>query len=194
MGLATIIDLQDDMEVVGQADDGAEAIRVYEQVKPTVTLMDLRLPNGNGTETTETLVKSSNANILVLTTFAGSEEIYRALQAGAKGYLLKNVSAEALFNAIRTVHQGRRCIPEDVASILASRIYTADLTSREIEVLQLLVKGESNKEIGAVLNISPNTTKFHLKSIMTKLNVRDRTEAATVALQRGIVPFRADKE
>ena len=161
---------------------------LFRQHQPDVTLMDLRLPNISGVEAvTEIRKQFPNARIIVLTTFDGDEDIYRALQAGARGYLLKGMFGEELMDAIRAVHAGKSRIPAAIAERLALRMGTSPLTARELDVLKLIVAGKSNKEIGAELTISEATVKTHVNSILGKLSVTDRTQAATTALQRGIV-------
>jgi two-component system NarL family response regulator len=176
------------MRVVGEACDGKQAVELFRQHQPDITIMDLRLPNMTGVEAiTEIRRNFPNARIIVLTTYDGDEDIYRALQAGARGYLLKDMSGDDLMDAIRTVHAGRSRIPPAVAQRLADRLGGPDLTTRELEVLKLIVSGKSNKEIGRDLFISEATVKTHINSLLSKLGVSDRTQAATTALQRGIV-------
>jgi two-component system NarL family response regulator len=152
--------------------------------------MDLRLPVMAGVDAIKAMRQEfPTARIIVLTTFDGDEDIYRALQAGARGYLLKGMSAEELMDAIRTVHSGKTRIPAPVAQILAERMAGPGLTAREMDVLKLIVTGKSNKDIGKDLNISEATVKTHINSILSKLGVNDRTQAATSALQRGIIHF-----
>ncbi|HUK91798.1 MAG TPA: response regulator transcription factor [Blastocatellia bacterium] len=187
-GLTSLINTEPDMTVVAQATNGQQAIELFREHKPDVTLMDLRLPNVGGVEATTTIRKEfPTARIIVLTTYDGDEDIYRALQAGACGYLLKGMFAEELLEAIRAVHSGLRRIPPAVAQRLAERMGGQDLTAREVEVLKLIVKGNSNKEIGAALFISEATVKTHVNNILGKLGASDRTHAATMALQRGII-------
>jgi two-component system NarL family response regulator len=153
-----------------------------------VTLIDLRMPVLGGVEAITTIKREfPNARMIVLTTYDGDEDIYRSLQAGARGYLLKDVFFEELEAAIRTVHGGARHIPAAIAERLVERMAGSDLTGREMEVLELIVKGQSNKEIGATLKISEATVKSHINNILSKLGVTDRTQAATTALQRGLV-------
>jgi DNA-binding NarL/FixJ family response regulator len=187
-GLVALIKTVEDMRVVGEACDGKQAVELFRQHQPDVTIMDLRLPNMTGVEAiTEIRRNFPNARIIVLTTYDGDEDIYRALQAGARGYLLKDMSGDDLMDAIRTVHAGRSRIPPAVAQRLADRLGGPDLTTRELEVLKLIVSGKSNKEIGRDLFISEATVKTHINSLLGKLGVSDRTQAATTALQRGIV-------
>ena len=176
------------MEVVAEASDGAEAVRQYGIHLPDVTLMDLRLGAMGGVEAIKQIrTQWPQARIIVLTTFDGDEDIYRAMQAGAKGYLLKGMSVEDLIGAIRTVHQGRVRIPAQIAEKLAQRMGGPQLTNRELEVLQAIVRGRSNREIASDLSISEATVKTHINSLLGKLGVSDRTQASTAAIQRGIV-------
>jgi two-component system NarL family response regulator len=187
-GLIALLKTVPDMQVVGDASDGEAAVDLYRRLKPDVTIMDLRLPKVSGVEAIrEIRLANAAARVIVLTTFDGDEDIYRALQAGARGYLLKDMFGEELMEAIRTVHAGRTKIPAPVAQILAERMGGPNLTPRESEVLELIVAGRSNKEIGSDLSISEATVKSHINSILSKLGVTDRTQAATTALQRGIV-------
>jgi DNA-binding NarL/FixJ family response regulator len=187
-GLAALLKTVNGMQVVAEASDGKEAVELFERHQPDVTLMDLRMPKLGGVEAvTEIRRKHPGARIIVLTTFDGDEDIYRAIQAGAKGYLLKGMSGEELIDAIHAVHAGKSRIPSVIAERLAERMGGPGLTSREIEVLKAIVAGHSNKEIGAELGISEATVKTHINSILSKLGVTDRTQAATTALQRGIV-------
>jgi len=187
-GLVALIGTLPDMKVIAQASDGAEAVDLYREHRPDVTLMDLRLPKQNGVDAiTRIREEFPSARIIVLTTFDGDEDIYRALQAGAKGYLLKGMNADELTDAIRTVHGGKSRIPAVVAERLAERMGGPSLTGRELDVLKRIVGGRSNKEIASDLFISEATVKTHINSILSKLGVSDRTQAATTALQRGIV-------
>ena len=187
-GLAALLATTPDMTVVAQAADGRQAIEQYRRHQPDITLMDLRLPQMSGVEAIARIrVDFPGARIIVLTTFDGDEDIYRALQAGARGYLLKGMTGEELIDAIHSVHGGKSRIPAPVAERLAERMSAPSLTGRETEVLQLIVGGNSNKEIAAALFISEATVKTHINSLLSKLGVTDRTQAATTALQRGIV-------
>jgi DNA-binding NarL/FixJ family response regulator len=187
-GLVALIGTIPDMKVVAEAADGVQAVELYRKNHPDVTLMDLRLPNKNGVDAiTEIRREFPAARVIVLTTFDGDEDIYRALQAGAKGYLLKGMNADELTEAIRVVHAGKSRIPAVVAERLAERMGGPSLTGRELEVLKRIVSGRSNKEIASDLFISEATVKTHINSILSKLGVSDRTQAATTALQRGIV-------
>jgi DNA-binding NarL/FixJ family response regulator len=187
-GLAALLKTVPDMTVVAQAADGAEGVRLFREHKPDVTIMDLRLPALSGVDAiTQIRSEFPSARIIVLTTFDGDEDIYRALQAGARGYLLKDMFGEELMEAIRVVHSGRTRIPPAIAERLAERMGGPNLTNRELEVLQAIVAGKSNKEIAFGLGISEATVKTHINNILSKLGVTDRTQATTAALQRGIV-------
>jgi DNA-binding NarL/FixJ family response regulator len=187
-GLVALLNTVPDMTVVAEASDGKDALDLFRQHQPDVTLMDLRLPNMSGVEAvTEIRKQFASARIIVLTTFDGDEDIYRALQAGARGYLLKGMFGDELMDAIRAVHAGKSRIPAVIAERLALRMGGSPLTTRELDVLKLIVSGKSNKEIGAELTISEATVKTHINSILSKLSVTDRTQAATTALQRGLV-------
>jgi DNA-binding NarL/FixJ family response regulator len=187
-GLAALLRMVPEFAIVAEAEDGRQAIELYRKHQPDVTLMDLRLPQMNGVDAIGRIrLEFPNARIIVLTTFDGDEDIFRALQAGARGYLLKGMSGDELMEAIRSVYAGKSRIPAPVAERLAERMSAPALTSRETEVLQLIVGGNSNKEIASALNISEATVKTHINSLLGKLGVTDRTQAATTALQRGIV-------
>jgi two-component system NarL family response regulator len=187
-GLVALLGTVDDMQVIAQASDGEEAFEQYRLHQPDVTLMDLRLRTVGGVEAIERIrAKWPAARVIVLTTFDGDEDIYRAVQAGAKAYLLKGMSVEELISTIRLVHQGRVRIPAAIAEKLAERMAGPELTPRELGVLQLIVRGRSNKEIGSDLAISEATVKTHINSLLGKLGVNDRTQASTAAIQRGIV-------
>ncbi len=188
IGLSALIATQKDMSVVGEAGDGLEAVQLYRSLKPDIVILDLRMPAMNGISATSAIIKDDpDAKIMVLSTYDGDVDIHNALRAGALGYLLKGAPSEELVQAIRTVNSGRRYIPASVATRLAEYIYGLDLTSRELEVLTLIVKGRSNKDIAITLSISEATVKTHINNIFSKLGVNDRTQAATMALQRGIV-------
>jgi DNA-binding NarL/FixJ family response regulator len=187
-GLVALLNTVPDLNVIAEAADGQEAVEAHRQHRPDVTLMDLRLPKMGGADAiTQIRQEFPTARIIVLTTFDGDEDIFRALQAGAKGYLLKGADAEELTAAIRTVYAGKSRIPAFVAEKLAERMGGPGLTTREVEVLKRIVAGRSNKEIAGDLNISEATVKTHINSLLSKLGVSDRTQPATTALQRGIV-------
>jgi len=187
-GLTALINSEADMTVAAEATNGQQAIDLFKQYRPDVTIMDLRMPVLGGVDAITAIRKEfPTARIIVLTTYDGDEDIYRALQAGASGYLLKGMLAEELLEAIRAVHSGLRRIPAAVAERLAVRMGGPGLTSRELDVLALIVKGNSNKEIASALTISEATVKTHINNILSKLGASDRTQAATMALQRGII-------
>jgi DNA-binding NarL/FixJ family response regulator len=187
-GLAALLKTVPGFAVTAEASDGEEAVELFRKHQPDVTLMDLRLPKMNGVEAIGHIRgEFPTARIIVLTTFDGDEDIYRAMQAGAKGYLLKGMDLNELTEAVKIVHSGKSRIPSRVAEKLAERMSGASLTARELEVLQLIVAGKSNKDIGNALFISEATVKTHVNSLLSKMGVEDRTQAATTALQRGIV-------
>jgi DNA-binding NarL/FixJ family response regulator len=188
MGLSASLNIEPDMQVVAEASSGEQAIALYREHQPEVVIMDCRLPGMNGSQTTAAITKEfPQARILMLSTHSGEEEIYRALQAGARGYVMKSTIREELLQAIRTVYAGKKHIDQIVAQSLAERLSHQALTSREFEVLGMLVKGLSNKEIGARLRVQEVTIKQHVSHLFQKLNVSDRTQAVTAALTRGIV-------
>ncbi len=187
-GLAALIETEPDLEVIAETSDGSHAIELFRKQKPDIVLMDLRLPGMGGVETTIAIRREfPEARIIVLTTFDMDEDIYRAMESGAKSYLLKDTPDDELAATIRAVHAGREKLPPRVAERLAARRLRPDLKERELEVLQLLVKGRSNKEIGSTLFISEDTVKAHLKTLFAKLAVQDRTTAAITAIRQGIV-------
>lgn len=190
-GFVALINTVPDMEVIAEGINGQQAIDLYRQHRPDVMLIDLRMPVIGGVEALNTIRgEFPEARLIVLTTYDGDEDIYRSLQAGAKGYLLKDMFFEELEAAIRSVHAGARRIPAVIAERLAERMAGSILTARELEVLELIVKGQSNKEIGVSLQISEATVKSHVNNLLSKLGVTDRTQAATTALQRGLVHLR----
>jgi len=187
-GLAAIIGLQPDMSVVAEAGSGEEACSICSRQAADVVLMDLRLPGMSGVEAIRAIRKiQPKLRFIVLTTYDGDEDIHQALEAGAQAYLLKAMSHNDLANAIRTVHSGLKFIPASVSRSLAERPPHSELSARELEVLELIVKGRSNREIGEALGISEATVKWHVNIILSRLNVSDRTQATVAALQRGIV-------
>jgi DNA-binding NarL/FixJ family response regulator len=189
-GLVALLNLVEGIQVVGEAADGAEAIGQFRKHLPDVTLVDLRLPKLSGVEVIQRVrSETPQARFVVLTTYDGDEDIYRALKAGAKAYLLKGMTTEELIATIREVHAGKSHIPPAIAERLAERMGTEDLTPREAEVLEQIVAGKSNKEIASELEISEATVKTHINTLLSKLGVTDRTQAATAAIRRGIVPF-----
>lgn len=187
-GLATIIDRDPEMTVIAQAEDGQQAIDLFREHYPNVTLMDLRMPQIGGVEAiTAICAEFKQARIMVLTTYDGDEDIYRGLQAGAQGYLLKDAKPNELLNAIRIVHSGQKYVPPEVGAKLVQRMSNPELSERELEVLRSMAKGMSNQEIGAVLNIGESTVKSHVNRILSKLGVNDRTQAVIISVKRGIV-------
>ena len=187
-GLAALLSVVDGMHVVGEAADGEAAVTQWNSLRPDITLIDLRLPRRSGVEVIQTIRRrEAYARFIVLTTFDGDEDIYRALQAGARAYLLKGMTADTLVSTIRQVHAGKSCIPPVIAQKLAERMGAEELTHREQDVLEQIVRGKSNKEIGVELDISEATVKTHVNSLLGKLGVSDRTQAATAAIQRGLV-------
>lgn len=187
-GLVGILNYQTDMTVVAEAEDGEQAVELYQQYQPDVTLMDLRMPKLEGAGAIAKIrADFPDARIIVLTTYDGDVDIYRGLQAGARGYLLKDATSKELLNAVRSVHRGQRQIAPRVALKLAEQLNDSDaLTDRELEVLHLIVKGNNNQKIGAALNVSESTVKFHINHILQKLGVSDRTQAVVAALKRGL--------
>jgi two-component system NarL family response regulator len=186
-GLAVIINKKTDMKVVGKAKDGIEAINLFRQTQPDVTLMDLRMPGMDGVEAIRAICAEFNtARIIVLTTYDSDEDIYRGLRAGAKGYLLKDCKPDELRTAIRTVYNGQQYIPPNVGAKLVQRMSHPELTDRELEILQLITQGMSNLEIGAALHITESTVKSAVNRILGKLGAKDRTQATIIALKRGI--------
>jgi len=189
-GLVALLNLVEDIQVVGEAADGEEAVVQFRSHHPDVTLIDLRLPKLSGVEVIQRVrSETPQARFVVLTTYDGDEDIYRALKGGAKAYLLKGMTTEELITTIRAVHAGRSHIPATIAERLAERMGTEDLTPRESQVLEQIVTGKSNKEIATELAITEATVKTHINTLLGKLGVEDRTQAATAAIRRGIVPF-----
>lgn len=187
-GLAAIIEQEDDMTVVAEAGDGREAVELWKEHRPDVVLMDLRMPGLSGANAIYELHEAdTDVRVIVLTTFDGDEDIYRAMRAGAKAYLLKDVKKEELFKCIREVHAGNFFIPPAVAAKLASRQTFDELTPRELEVLRHLAEGKPNKTVAQSMSISEVTVKSHVRSIFNKLNVLSRTEAIAVATRSGLI-------
>ena len=194
-GLVALLKTAGGLEVVGEAADGLEALAQFRKHQPAVTLIDLRLPKLSGVDTiTRIRHEAPHARFIVLTTYDGDEDIYRAIQAGAKAYLLKGMTSEELIGAIRAVHAGKSHIPQVIAQRLAERIGAEELTPRELAVLEQIVQGMSNKEIGDELKISEETVKTHVNNLLAKLGVTDRTQAATAAIRRGIVSLEGFEE
>ncbi|HEY3706692.1 MAG TPA: response regulator transcription factor [Terracidiphilus sp.] len=187
-GIATIIDATPDMETVAQAGSAEEAIELYEQFLPDITLMDLQLPAMSGVDAIRNIIaRHHDARFVVLTTYEGDEDIHQALEAGARSYIIKGMPHDALVSALRRVNSGGRFLPPPVSRALSSRTPNSDLSAREREVLKLIVKGKNNKEIAKDLGITEATVKCHVGVILSRLNVSDRTQAAVAALQRGLV-------
>ncbi|XCB28685.1 response regulator transcription factor [Tunturiibacter empetritectus] len=186
-GVIAIIQGCGDMTVVGQAGTAFDAVRLFEEHRPDVTLMDLSLPDGSGVDAIRKIRRSHPvARIIVLTTYEGDEDIYQALEAGAMGYLIKGMPHQSLIDALRRVHAGRRFLPAPVTTALSSRMPDGELSTREREVLALLVRGFSNYEIAEQLSIKESTVKCHVSVILQRLEVTDRTQAVVTALKRGL--------
>jgi DNA-binding NarL/FixJ family response regulator len=187
-GLAALCESEPDMTVVAEAGDGSEALSVFRREKPDIVLMDVRLPGLSGVETILAIrAEFPEARVIVITTYDCDEDLYRAIQSGAQSYLLKDMSKGEIIGNIRAVHSGQHQLAPHLAEQLAKRMKRKDLSQREMEVLQFLVKGRSNKEIAAALFLSEETVKIHLKTLYAKLAVQDRTEAAISAIRHGIV-------
>jgi len=187
-GLNAMLSMEPDLQVVGEAATGGDALSLLKTLRPSVVLMDLLLPDIGGAEVIKRVCSSySDINFIVLTTLSGDEEIYRALEAEARGYLFKDMARKELVQAIRAVHRGQRYIPATVGSAIAESLPRTDLSSREIEVLQLVAGGLRNKEIAYRINVSEATVNAHVKHVLQKLNASDRTQAVTIALKRGII-------
>jgi len=190
-GIALIINQEADMEVVGACSSGDEAVTLYKETKPDVVLMDLRLGKTSGVDAIKAIREfDANARIVVLTMYEGDEDIFRAHKAGATTYLLKDTLSSDLIRVVRAVHAGERPITPEVQARLAERAASPTLTSREIEVLQLISQGLRNKEVGATLGIAEGTVQIHVKNIFGKLNVSDRTAAVQIAVRRGLIQMR----
>ncbi|RUT03413.1 DNA-binding response regulator [Dulcicalothrix desertica PCC 7102] len=189
-GLATIIERELDMSVVGQASNGWEAKELYSKKRPDVVLMDLRMPKLSGAAAIQNICTDfDDANIIILTTYDSDEDIYNGIQAGAKGYLLKDTEPEEILYAIRTVANGQKYISKVVATKLKERMQKPELSQRELEVLQLITNGNTNQQVAAALFITEGTVKYHVNNILGKLGVSDRTQAVVAAVKRGIVKF-----
>jgi len=188
VGVSTIVNMQPDMTVVGEAANGQQAVEMFRQLLPDVTLLDLRMPVMSGIEAAAAIRKDyPNAHLVALTTYGGDEDIKRALNAGVQAYLTKDVLHDELLKAIRAVHAGQTYLPSGVAAALAAQMPRPELSAREVQVLELIVKGLANKQIAFALSIAEHTVKNHVKNILSKLGVQDRTQAATAAIQRGII-------
>jgi DNA-binding NarL/FixJ family response regulator len=188
VGVTTIVNMQPDMAVVAEASNGRQAIEMYRLHLPDVALLDMRMPVMGGVEAAAAIrAEFPDAKMIALSTYGGDEDIRRALSAGVLAYLTKDVLHDELLTAVRAVHSGQRYLPPAVAASLAAQLPRSDLSTRELEVLKLIVKGLANKQIAYTLNIAEYTVKNHVKNILSKLGVQDRTQAATAAIQRGIV-------
>jgi len=187
-GIAAILSTESDLELVAAASCGAEAISLFRQHLPDVTLMDLRLSDMSGSEVTAAIRQEfPEARIIALTSYDGDQDIYRALESGVRGYLLKEMVYSEVVKAIRIVHEGKRFIPVEVAQQLTGFFPDVALTPREVEVLSLVARGLGNKEVGDILGTAPGTVKAHVQNILSKLDAKDRTHAVTIALRRGII-------
>ena len=186
--IAAVLEAQSDMVLVGEASNGREAIDRFRQLRPDVTLMDLRMPDMNGIDAITAICREfRNARIVVLSTYAGDVQAAAALRAGASGYLLKNLVRTELLDTIRAIHAGKRRVPPEIATEIAEHVADDSLTERETEILKGVAAGKSNKRIAAELDISEGTVKTHMKSILPKLDASDRTHAVMIALKRGIL-------
>ena len=187
-GLVSLIKRKSDLVVVGEASNGREAVDLWKEHRPDIALLDLRMPELDGVGAIKEIRElDETAHVIVLTTFDGDEDIYRAIKAGAKAYLLKDTARDALVDCLRRVHAGETYLPPQLAAKLAERVSGEALSAREIEVLRCIAGGKSNKEIGAELFISEGTVKTHVKSIFSKLDVVSRTEAVATATRRGLI-------
>jgi len=188
MGLRASLEMESDLQVVAEAGNGEQTLVQFRRHQPDVALIDLRMPGLDGIQTTAALCREfPQARIVVISTFQGGDDILRAMQAGAKTYLPKSVQRDELIKAVRAIARGETYLPNVVAGRLAERLRRPDLTSRELEVLRLVAAGNSNKDIASTLSIEVGTVKLHVGKILEKLHARDRTEAATMAIQAGIV-------
>ena len=188
VALRSIVDARSDMEIAGETDNVREAIQLHEKLRPDVIIMDLRLPGGSGLDAIAGIRRQDpKARILVLSNYEGSEDVYRAMEAGALAYLTKDAEGDELVRAILAVHAGKRYLPASLGALLAGRMRGDELTDRELDVLRLLAQGFSNREIGDRLRIAEKTVKIHVSRVLDKLGVADRTQAAMTAVQRGIV-------
>jgi DNA-binding NarL/FixJ family response regulator len=187
-GIASILANEADMELVGEANNGREAVSLFKEHKPDVTLMDLRMPEIDGTSATRMIRQEApDARIIALTSYDGDQDIYRALEAGVRGYILKEMVHTEVVRAIRTVHSGKRLMPQEVAERLSEYFPQVALTPREVEVLGCVAKGMANKEIATRLGTASGTVKMHIQNILAKLGASDRTHAVTIAMERGIL-------
>jgi DNA-binding NarL/FixJ family response regulator len=187
-GVAALIGSEEDMELIGEACNGREALELFRRYRPDITLMDLQMPDMNGIDAITAICgEFPEARIIVLTTYPGDVQVFRALKAGARGYLLKGMLRKELPDTIRAVHAGQKRLSAEIAAEVAEHATDSKLTPREIEVLRLVADGKANKEIGALLSLTEVTVKSHVKNILGKLGVNDRTHAVTMALKRGII-------
>lgn len=188
MGLVTASKVERDIAVVAEVEDGEAALENYRKHRPDVVIMDLRMPGMDGIETIKSLRQEfAGAKILVLSTYGSEEDIYRAVQAGASGYLLKDMPLKRIVEAIRTIHSGLTYFPEEISARMANRLNRPMLTAREVDVLQMVAKGKSNREIGDELGIVEGTVKAHITNIFAKLHAVDRTQAVTNAIKQGVL-------
>jgi two-component system, NarL family, response regulator len=188
MGLRTLIQSQPDMQIAGEGSGANDAVTLFESERPDVVLLDLRMPDGGGIEALKRIrAIDPEARVLMLSSFGSEEEIYQSLQAGALGYILKGADTEELLEAIRQVHRGNRWVPPNLAARYTDRTHRPELTAREMEVLKCIFHGLTNKEIAYQLGVAENTVKNHINNLMTKLNAKDRTQAAHMALNRGLL-------
>lgn len=189
-GIAAIVLSQPDLELIGQAGDGHEAIRRFRELRPDVTLMDVRLPDMSGIEVVAALrAEFPRARFLMLSSFEGDVEVQRALAAGASGYLLKTAPPEEIVRAIRTVHSGGKCVPATLAAEVVGHLGDETLTGREIDVLRQVALGLRNREIALALGVAEETVKVHVRNLLAKLGARDRTEAVAIAIRRGVIHY-----
>jgi DNA-binding NarL/FixJ family response regulator len=187
-GIASILANEPDMLLVAEANNGREAVSLFKEHKPDVTLMDLRMPEIDGTSATRMIRQEApDARIIALTSYDGDQDIYRALEAGVRGYILKEMVHTEVVRAIRTVHSGKRLMPQEVAERLSEYFPQVALTPREVEVLGCVAKGMANKEIATKLGTASGTVKMHIQNILAKLGASDRTHAVTIAMERGIL-------
>jgi len=188
VGVTTIVNLQPEMTVVAEASNGQQAVELFRKHQPDVALLDMRMPGMSGVEAASAIrAEFPHARMIALTTYGGDEDIRRALAAGVQAYLTKDVLHDELLKAIRAVHAGQTYLPAAVAAALAAQMPRPDLSAREVQVLELIVQGLANKQIAYSLSIAEHTVKNHVKNILSKLGVQDRTQAATAAIQRGII-------
>jgi DNA-binding NarL/FixJ family response regulator len=191
MGLVTAAKVEPDIVVVAEALDGREAVEQYRKYKPDVVIMDLRLPGMNGIEIMQALRQEFGpVRVLVLTSYGTEQDIHRAMQAGASGYLLKDMPLDCLAEAIRAVHAGKQYFPPEITNRLATQAAHSELTERELAVLELISEGKSNKEVGVALGIVEGTVKIHVTNLLAKLGVMDRTQAVTTAIKRGLLQMK----